>query len=163
MGMSPHTLRYYSKEGLLPFVDRSASNVRMFSDDDFEWIFLINCLKKSGMSIKDIRRFIELALEGDATLSDRLEMFAAQQQEVERQIAELEDVLDVLKYKRWRYETSVSAGTAAVHEAMDPLEIPEDVRAIKERVEADIARAKRAAEPKAASEGKATRLSVLTV
>lgn len=136
--MSPHTLRYYSKEGLLPFVDRTSANVRVFTEEDLEWLYLINCLKTAGVSIKDIRQFIEWALEGDATIGQRLEMFKEQQRKVEQQIAELQDVLDVLKYKRWRYEVSLKAGTTAVHETLDPADMPNDIRAIAERVDHEI-------------------------
>lgn len=69
------TLRYYDKEGLLPFVERSPGGIRMFRDSDIEWLRVIGCMKKAGMSIKDIRQYIELALKGDDTIKLRLKMF----------------------------------------------------------------------------------------
>ena len=62
------TLRYYDKEGLLPFVERSSGGIRMFQESDFEWLQVIGCMKKAGMSIRDIRQYIELALRGDDTI-----------------------------------------------------------------------------------------------
>lgn len=50
LGVAPSTLRYYDKEGLLPFVERSSGGIRMFKDADFEWLQVIECLKKTGMS-----------------------------------------------------------------------------------------------------------------
>lgn len=133
IGLSPHTLRFYSKEGLLPFVDRSESGVRMFKDSDFEWLFLIECLKKTGMPIKDIKAFIDLGMQGDGTIGQRLELFRRQKQRVEEQIAELQAQLDVIKYKCWYYETAKNAGTCAVHETIAEEEIPQEIRYIREK------------------------------
>ena len=58
MGLSVHTLRFYDKEGLLPFVERSSGGIRMFQESDIEWLQVIGCMKKAGMSIKDIRQYI---------------------------------------------------------------------------------------------------------
>ena len=75
LGVPASTLRYYDKEGLLPFVERSSGGIRMFRENDFEWLQVIRCMKKAGMSIKDIRQYIELAMQGDDTIDTRLEMF----------------------------------------------------------------------------------------
>lgn len=64
LGVSASTLRYYDKEGLLPFVERSSGGIRMFRETDFEWLQVIRCMKKAGMSIKDIRQYIELSMQG---------------------------------------------------------------------------------------------------
>ena len=74
------TLRYYDKEGLLPFVARSPGGMRMFQDADLEWLKVIGCLKKAGMSIKNIRVYIELAMQGDETIDQRLELFQNQRE-----------------------------------------------------------------------------------
>ena len=66
------TLRYYDKEGLLPFVERSSGGIRVFKDSDYEWLQVIGCLKKAGMSIRDIRQDIEQAQRGDDTIALRL-------------------------------------------------------------------------------------------
>ncbi|MFZ7101407.1 MAG: MerR family transcriptional regulator [Peptococcaceae bacterium] len=134
LNISPHTLRFYSKEGLLPFVDRSESGIRMFKTEDFEWLFIIDCLKKTGMPIKQIKQFIDWCLEGDSTIDQRLGMFAERQETVEKQIAELKEALDVIKYKRWLYEVSKSAGTTSVLDTLKLEDYPEDIRIIKERI-----------------------------
>lgn len=129
--ISPHTLRFYDKEGLLPFVERSASGVRMFKDDDFESIFMIECLKKAGMSIKDIKTFIDWCSEGDKTIDQRLNMFREQQKRVKEQIAELQETLNVIKFKCWYYKTAQAAGTCAVHDSLKPEDIPENIQDLK--------------------------------
>ena len=57
--VAPSTLRYYDKEGLLPFLERSNGGIRMFRESDFEWLSIIACLKQTGMPIKDIKTFID--------------------------------------------------------------------------------------------------------
>ena len=62
LGVAPSTLRYYDKEGLLPFVERSPGGIRLFRETDVEWLNVIGCLKSAGMSIGDIREYIRLAM-----------------------------------------------------------------------------------------------------
>ena len=69
LGVPASTLRYYDKEGLLPFVERSSGGIRMFRESDFEWLQIIRCMKKAGMSIKDIRQYIELAMQETTPLT----------------------------------------------------------------------------------------------
>ena len=90
LGVPASTLRYYDKEGLLPFVERSPGGIRMFRDADLEWLQVISCMKKAGMSIRDIRRYIQLAMQGNDTIDTRLQMFTHQREVLEQQIAELQ-------------------------------------------------------------------------
>ena len=78
LGLAGSTLRYYDKEGLLPFVERSSGGIRMFREKDYEWLQIIECLKKAGMSIKDIKKYIVLLQQGDSTIQERLELFQHQ-------------------------------------------------------------------------------------
>lgn len=74
------TLRYYDKEGLLPFVERSSGGIRMFRESDFEWLQVIGCMKKAGMSIRDIRQYIEQAQREDDTIALRLVILRRQRE-----------------------------------------------------------------------------------
>ena len=74
------TLRFYDKEGLLPFVERLPGGIRMLQDTDLEWLQIIGCMKKAGMSIRDIRQYIEQAQRGDDTIALRLAMFRRQRE-----------------------------------------------------------------------------------
>ena len=89
-GISAHTLRYYDKEGLLSFVKRSESGTRLFTKEDFEPLYTITVLKKSGMPIRKIREFMTLYLQGNKTIHDRYVMFNEQRKSLLEQIAELE-------------------------------------------------------------------------
>lgn len=132
--LSPHTIRFYGKEGLLNFVERDQNGNRIFKESDFERLFIVASLKRAGMSIKQIKRFTELCDEGDSTIAQRLRIILDQREAVEAQITELQDALDVLKYKTWLYEVALEAGTTAVHDHMPLDEMPPNIRKIKERI-----------------------------
>ena len=130
LDVAPSTLRYYDKEGLLPFVERSSGGIRMFKEEDMEWLRLLGCLKKAGMPLKEIRSFLDWSRQGDATISQRLELLEKQRQSVLDQQKQLEDTLLMLDYKRWYYQTAQEAGTCAVHDAIPPDQVPERFRAL---------------------------------
>lgn len=134
LNLSPHTIRFYGKEGLLNFVDRDQNGNRIFKEEDFERLFIIAQLKRSGMTIKQIKHFTELCDEGDSSIPQRLEIIKEQREAVEEQITELQDALDVLKYKTWLYEVALEAGTTAVHDNMPLEDMPQNIRKIKERI-----------------------------
>ncbi len=97
--LTAYTLRYYDKEGLLPFVERDSSGNRLFTDNDIEWLGLICCLKNTGMPIRQIKRFIQSTLQGDHTLENRVEMLLQHRQEVLKQIEELNKNLEKINHK----------------------------------------------------------------
>ncbi len=114
-GLTEYTLRYYEKEGLLPFVTRTASGIRDFKENDFEWLSLITCLKQSGMPVKQIKEFIDLSLQGDDTLQARLDILKMHKESVEAKMEELTRHMQKIDYKIWYYSTAVEAGTEAIH------------------------------------------------
>ena len=130
MNLSTSALRYYDKEGLLPFVERTSGGIRMFQDEDFDWLEIIECLKKTGMPIKEIKEFVDWSMEGDSTIDTRLELIKEQQEVVRLQIEAIQENLKILNYKRWYYETAKQAGTCDVHKTMKPEDIPEEFREI---------------------------------
>ena len=134
MHLCAPTLRYYDKEGLLPFVDRSASGVRVFKESHFEWLRLIECHKATGMPIRDIKQFIDWCLEGDATLPQRRDMFRERRRAVLAQMERLQATLDIIDYKCWYYETAAKAGSDLPLQSFKPEDLPEDVRKIRERI-----------------------------
>lgn len=134
LDLAPSTLRYYDKEGLLPFVERSEGGIRLFRDSDYEFLKIVECLKKTGMQLKDIREFIHLVMEGDSTIEARLALFQKQRAEVEKQMAQLQETLEVIRFKCWYYETAKQAGTTAVPDAMPNEALPEGLRAVRARL-----------------------------
>ena len=132
--LSPHAIRFYSKEGLLDFVERDQNGNRIFKESDLERLFIIASLKRAGMSIKPIREFTIICDQGDSTISQRLKIILDQREAVEEQITELQDALDVLKYKTWLYEVALEAGTTAVHDNMPLKDMPPRIQKMKERI-----------------------------
>ena len=135
LGVPSSTLRYYDKEGLLPFVERSQGGMRMFQEKDYEWLQIIGCLKKAGMSISDIKKYIELAIQGDETIDARLELFQNQRKLVEAQMQALQHTLDILDFKCWYYETAKEAGTVQVLQNMPLEEIPEKYQSVRQELQ----------------------------
>lgn len=131
LNISTSALRYYDKEGLLPFLERSDGGIRKFRQEDLNWLFVIECLKKSGLSIKDIKHYITLSIKGDETIDERLDIFLKQRERVISQIKELEKTLDVLNYKCWYYETAQKAGTVSAVKNIPDDEIPEPLLSAK--------------------------------
>ena len=135
IGVAPSTLRYYDKEGLLPFVERSGGGIRMFKEDDLDWLSIIECLKKTGKPIKEIKKFVDWCIEGDSTIEQRLELIDNQREAVLKQIAQLHETLDTLNYKHWYYETAKKAGTCDIHNIITQEDMPEDIREIKKKLD----------------------------
>ena len=98
-GLSAHTLRYYEKEGLLPGVERSSSGFRRYSDADLELLGGICCLKNTGMSLREIARFMQLTKEGDSTLRQRCALLEAHRGKVLARMAEMQSYLDKVTRK----------------------------------------------------------------
>mgnify|MGYP004621590159 CR=1 FL=1 len=134
LGITASTLRCYDKEGLLPFVERSSGGIRMFQEADFEWLQVIGCMKKAGMSIKVIRQYIEMALQGDNTIDLRLDMFRHQPAVLKRQMEELQQTMEMVDYKGWYYETAKEAGTTDIPQRMELSEVPERFRKIRQEL-----------------------------
>ena len=99
-----------------------------------ETLSMIGCLKKAGMSIKDIKQFMDGCHQGDSTISQRKELIKKQRRAVEEQIRQLNETLDVLDYKQWYYETAEKAGTCKIHDKLSEEDIPEKFRCGRKKV-----------------------------
>ena len=117
--LSVATLRYYDQEGLIPGLSKSASGVRQFTDENLGDLDVVECLKNAGMSIKDIKVFMELASQGDATLAERQAMFYDLKQRLQAKLATLEETMKMVDFKCAYYTQAVADGTERyVKEAM---------------------------------------------
>lgn len=121
------TLRFYDKQGLLPNMQRS-SGIRKFGDKEIESLRVIECLKKSGMEIKDIKNFMAWTQMGSETYPERKELFVKQKNSVESEIHKLEKVLSMLKYKCWYYDQAIKDGSEDQILAMLPDKLPENIQ-----------------------------------
>lgn len=123
-GLPASTLRYYDKQGLLPNLKRDGNNIRIFTDEDYAQLRLIDCLKRSGLSIKDIRKFIDMDGKKGA-LPARLEIFRKRREILKQELENLKSILGVIEYKCWYYEKACEAGSDSAVKNLKPSEIPE--------------------------------------
>lgn len=125
--MPVSTLRYYDKEGLFPHMERS-SGIRVFSETELEALRVIECLKRSGMEIKDIKTFMEWCAEGSSTYQKRHDLFLRQKTIVEGEINKLEKTLDMIRFKCWYYEQAMADGNEDSIAEMLPDHLPPEIQ-----------------------------------
>ena len=121
------TLRYYDKEGLFPGLER-ISGIRRFGDAELEALRVIDCLKKSGLEIKDIRQFMQWCCEGSGTYGKRRELFERQRRMVEQQLRQMEKTLSMIRFKCWYYEQALQDGSEERVTRMMPDHLPADIQ-----------------------------------
>ncbi len=126
------TLRYYDKEGLFPNLERKG-NIRKFSGTELEAIRVIECLKASGLEIKDIKQFFKWVAEGSSTYADRKELFELRKAAVEEEIKSLEKTLAMLKFKCWYYEKAMADGTEDKIKEMTPDKFPAEIQKLYDK------------------------------
>lgn len=111
--LSVPTLRYYDQEGLIPNLTKDQAGIRRFNNENLEALQVVECLKTSGMSIKDIKQFMQWSSKGDETLAQRLTLFQKLREHLESQLDLLERNLRVVDYKCAYYGQAVEDGTEA--------------------------------------------------
>ena len=121
------TLRYYDKEGLFPNMKRS-SGIRQFTDTEIEALRVIECLKKTGMEIKDIKTFMEWCSRGPSTYSKRKNMFEEQKLILRERMNELEKNMAMIEFKCWYYEQAIEDGTEDNINKMLPDHLPSEIQ-----------------------------------
>lgn len=126
-GLPISTLRYYDKQGLFPEMKRT-SGIRQFSDRELETLRVIECLKKSGLEIKDIKQFMDWCTEGPSSYPQRKALFENQRKNVEAEIEHLNKVLDMIKFKCWYYEQALQDGSEDRVRQLLPDHLPEDIQ-----------------------------------
>lgn len=103
--LSPYTIRFYDKEGLLPFISRGKNGNREFSETDLDLVKLICCLKNTGMQIKDIKQYIDLCMQGSETVGLRKEIMQNHRKDILKQIDSLKKNLNIVDLKIAFYNT----------------------------------------------------------
>ena len=128
-GLPVSTLRYYDKQGLFPGMERS-SGVRRFSEAELEKLRVIQCLKETGMEIREIRQFMEWCAEGPSTFPQRRALFESRKAHMEDVLRRMNRTLDMLKFKCWYYEQAMQDGSDEQVKQMIPEGLPEEIRAL---------------------------------
>lgn len=101
--ISPYTLRYYEKEGLLSAIHRTDSGIRIYTDADLEWLHLICCMRATGMSISYIKNYVELCRLGEDTVPERRQIIINQRTIIENEIKKYKELLKVVNRKLKHY------------------------------------------------------------
>lgn len=114
LDMTYQTLKYYCNEGLIPNVKRDGNNRRVFDEKDVKWIKDLTCLKKCGMSILEMKEYLELCLQGESTIMQRKEMLAKKREALLGSIKELEDSVDYIDWKQNFYDEALSGARSYV-------------------------------------------------
>lgn len=116
MNVTIHTLRYYDQQGLLPFLQRDDKGRRLFSNRDIILLNTIECMKTTGMSLKDIKQYVDWCVEGFASVPQRYDLLLSQKEVVEKEIAEMQKRLDAITYKCEYYKEALETGTTELCE-----------------------------------------------
>lgn len=126
------TLRYYDKEGLFPNLQRQ-SGIRQFSEREVESMRLIECLKKSGLEIRDIKQFMQWCNEGPSTYQKRRELFVRRRQALKEEIEQMEKNMAMLEFKCWYYDTAIADGNEDRLNEIIPDKLPKDIKALYDK------------------------------
>ena len=106
--MTYQTLKYYCNEGLIPNVKRDGNNRRIFDEKDVKWIKDLTCLKKCGLSIQEMKEYLELCLQGESTILRRKQMLTEKRKALKSSIQELEDSVAYIDWKQNFYDEMLS-------------------------------------------------------
>ena len=108
LDMTYQTLKYYCNEGLIPNVKRDENNRRIFDEKDVKWIKDLTCLKRCGMSIQEMKEYLELCLQGESTIMQRKELLTKKRATLLDSIKELEDSVAYIDWKQNFYDEVLS-------------------------------------------------------
>lgn len=107
-GMTYEALKFYCNKGLVPNVKRDANNRRVFDDHDVAWIKSLTCLKNCGMSIQEMKQYIDLCYQGEVSIPERKLVLAKKREELLHRIAELQTSVEYIDWKQGFYDDVLS-------------------------------------------------------
>ena len=125
------TIRYYDKKGLFINIERNSAGIREFGKREIDTLNVIQCLKKSGMQLDDIKQFMDWCSQGDSSLEERYKMFLKRREDVKKQIKDLQETLDYIDFKCSYYEQAVDDGTEENVRANIDKIMPEHVKNLR--------------------------------
>lgn len=99
VGLSSYTLRFYEKEGLIPNIKRNKSGIRIYDENDIFWIDLVRCLRDTGMTLTEIRRIVNLSLEGSETVCERKEILIEHKEKLLQQLEDIKHCISKIDKK----------------------------------------------------------------
>ena len=109
--MSYENLKFYCNEGLVPNVKRDRNNYRVFSDNDIKWIQSLGCLKRCGMTISEMKEYLELCLMGESSIPERKIILEKKRKALLESMKEIEDSIAFIDWKQNFYDDVLSGKT----------------------------------------------------
>lgn len=110
-GLPYETLKFYCNKGLVPNVKRDGNNHRVFDDRDVAWINSLNCLKNCGMSISEMKEYIELCLIGESSIPERKLILEKKRKNLEIELKQIQDSINYINWKQGFYNDVLSGKT----------------------------------------------------
>ncbi len=107
--ISADTLRYYEKEGLLPYITRTEGGVRNYTEQDCAQIEFIKCMRSAGLSIAVLKQYFDLFARGKRTLKARRDLLAHERTQLQERLTELQNTLSRLDYKISIYDKALAS------------------------------------------------------
>lgn len=126
MEVSEHTLRFWAKSGFFPFIIRNKNNIRLFSENDLDWVRIVKCLRSVGTENKAIKKYIDLCIKGDSTIPERYEIIRETKVKAHQQMKELQKQLDLLDFKESFYQNLIKNNLKDTWNPMNNIEISEE-------------------------------------
>lgn len=111
VGMTYQTLKFYCNKGLVSNVKRDKNNRRVFSEHDVEWIRNLGCLKRCGLSIEEMREYLQMCLEGESSIPERKAFLAEKRERLVAQVAELKENIGYIDWKQGFYDDVLAGRT----------------------------------------------------
>ena len=119
VGISYETLKYYCKEGLIPDVKRDKNNYRIFDEQNIAWLKGLQCLRKCGMGIKDMKVYMNYCLEGPSTIPERKAMLNEYKKSLLKQIKEINECIEFIANKQVFYDNVLSGKIEYISNLID--------------------------------------------
>lgn len=126
MDVSEHTLRFWAKSGFFPFIKRNKNNIRLFSENDLDWVRIVKCLRSVGTENKAIKKYIDLCIKGDSTIPERYEIIRETKEKACQQMEELQKQLDLLDFKEGFYQNLIKNNLKDTWNPMNNIELTEE-------------------------------------
>lgn len=108
--ITPDTLRYYERVGVIPEVHRTKGGIRDFSDEDIAWVENAICMRSAGVPVEMLIEYVRLFQEGDSTFQARRDILAEAREEIQKQLDKYQATMDRINYKISRYDEAIKTG-----------------------------------------------------
>lgn len=119
VGMTYEAVKFYCNQGLVPNVKRDKNNYRVFDERDIQWIKGLTCLKRCGMSLEDIKRYLALCLKGKSTIPERKEILSKQRALLMERMKNLQEDIAYIDWKQGYYDDVLSGKTKYTSNLID--------------------------------------------